>query len=95
MSGGLALVVLYELKKIFTTVSDNTPFVMGNVKSLKRIGLSSLLIGIVFVTKAVFFLTFLTMVVIFVFFLASLFCFVLADVFEEAVTFKQENDLTI
>lgn len=95
VSGILALVVLYELRRIFKSVVDNTPFIHRNVTSLKRIGLASVIIGIVFVTKAYFFTTFLTAIVIFVFFMASLFCFVLADVFEEAIQHKQENDLTI
>lgn len=95
VSGILALVVLYELRRIFNSVVNNTPFIMRNVTSLKRIGSCALFIGLVFVTKAFFFLTFLTLVVIFVFFLAALFCFVLGDVFEEAVNYKLENDLTI
>lgn len=93
--GVLSLVVLYELKRIFTTCVAEDPFVMQNVTSLKRIGFASMAIGMVFVTKAVFFWTFLTLIVIFVFALAALFCFVLADVFEEAVNHKQEIDLTI
>ncbi len=94
-SGILSLVVLYELRRIFISCALNDPFVVRNVTSLKRIGYASLAIGGVFVTKAVFFLTFLTLIIIFVFALAALFCFVLADVFEEAVNHKQENDLTI
>ena len=94
-SGLLAMVVLYELRVIFTSCVNEDPFVMRNVISLKRIGLVALLIGLIFITKAVFFLTYLTLVVIFVFALAALFCYVLADVFEEAVKHKAEIDLTI
>lgn len=95
VSGFLSLVVLYELRRVFQTVVEEDPFVARNVVSLKRIGMASLLIGLVFVTKAVLFLTFLTLIVIFVFALAALFCFVIADVFEEAVAHKHEIDLTI
>jgi hypothetical protein len=94
-SGLLALAVLYELRRIFDSCVANTPFIMRNVTSLKRIGISAFIIGIIFTTKAIFFFTFLTLIVIFVFALASLFCFVLADVFEEAIHYKNENDLTI
>ena len=93
--GILALVVLRELRCIFNTCVAGEPFIMGNVTSLKRIGLASMIIGLVFVTKAILFLTFLTLIVIFVFALAALFCFVLADVFVEAVNHKAEIDLTI
>lgn len=95
LSGVLALVVLYELRLIFDSCVAGTPFIMRNVTSLKRIGYVALAIGVIFITKAVFFMTFLSLVVIFVFALAALFCFVLADVFEEAVIHKQEIDLTI
>jgi hypothetical protein len=95
ISGVLAIFVLYELRLIFRTCTDSNPFVMRNVISLKRIGFAALAIGMVFVTKAVMYLTFMTLVVIFVFALAALFCFVLADVFEEAIHYKNENDLTI
>ncbi|MDF1618772.1 DUF2975 domain-containing protein [Petrocella sp. FN5] len=94
-SGLLALAVLYELRRIFDSCVANTPFIMRNVTSLKRIGISAFIIGFIFTTKAIFFFTYLTLIVIFVFALASLFCFVLADVFEEAIHYKNENDLTI
>lgn len=93
--GVLSLIVLIELRRIFSTCINGAPFVRRNVVSLKRIGSVSLVIGLVFVTKAIFFNTFLTLIIIFVFLLAALFCFVLADVFEEAVNHKMENDLTI
>ncbi len=95
LSGFLALEVLYELRLIFRSCVAETPFIMRNVTSLKRIGMVSLLIGVIFISKAIFFMTFLTLIIIFVFALAALFCFVLADVFEEAVNHKQEIDLTI
>lgn len=95
LSGGLAIVVLIELRKIFNSCVNETPFIMDNVTSLKRIGLSAFLIGVIFISKAVFFLTYLTLIVIFVFALAGVFCYVLADVFEVAVNHKEEIDLTV
>lgn len=95
ISGLLSLLVLYELRMIFKSCVKEDPFIMRNVISLKRIGLIALLIGLIFVTKAILFLTYLTLIVIFVFALAALFCYVLADVFEEAVKHKAEIDLTI
>ena len=95
LSGGLAILVLIELRKIFNSCVSETPFIMRNVTSLKRIGLAAFFIGGIFITKAVFFLTYLTLIVVFVFALAGLFCFVLADVFEEAVRHKEEIDFTV
>jgi len=95
LSGGLAIVVLIELRRIFNSCVSETPFIRRNVTSLKRIGVVALIICGIFISKAVFFLTYLTLIVIFVFALAGLFCFVLADVFEEAVNHKEEIDLTV
>lgn len=95
VSGVLALVVLYELRLIFNTCVNSTPFIHRNVTSLRHIGFSAIIIGLIFISKGVLFFTFLTLIVVFVFALAALFCFVLADVFEEAVNYKLENDLTI
>lgn len=95
ISGLLSLIVLYELRMILKSCVNEDPFIMRNVTSLKRIGLIALLIGVIFFTKAMLFPTYLTLVVIFVFALAALFCYVLADVFEEAVKHKAEIDLTI
>ena len=95
ISGLLALVVLYELRKIFHSCVLEDPFIERNVVSLKRIGLSALIICLIFIAKATFLITFLTLIVIFVFALAAAFCFVLADVFEVAVDHKNEIDLTI
>ncbi len=95
LSGGLAIVVLIELRRIFNSCVSDTPFIMRNVTSLKRIGVVAFIICGIFITKAILFLTYLTLIVIFVFALAALFCFVLADVFEEAVNHKEEIDLTV
>lgn len=93
--GLLAIVVLWQLMKIFQSCIEENPFIMRNVKSLKIISLCAGIIGLIFVTKAIFFFTFLTLVVIFVFSLAACFCLVLADVFEQAVNYKLDHDLTI
>lgn len=95
ISGLLALLVLYELRSIFRTCVNETPFISRNVLSLKRIAFASLIIGGLFAIKVFFIMTFLTFVVIFVFALAAAFCLVLAEVFQEAVNHKNEIDLTI
>lgn len=59
--------------------------------------LGILIIGIVimFIFKLFFVPTPATGIIILVFFIAALFSQVLADVFEKAVNYKEENDLTI
>ena len=59
-------------------------------------GISGILgIFIMFIFKLFFVPTPATGIIILVFFIAALFSQVLADVFEKAVNYKEENDLTI
>ncbi len=91
----LAFFVENELRRMFKTLKDRNPFVIENVKSLKRIGI--FLFGMIafFIFKIVTINSIMTMVGAAVFLLGALFCLVLADVFQQAVVYKEENDLTI
>ena len=86
--GIAALVLVRELRKIFRTVLAEDCFVQENVISLQKMGNWSFFIAVMSVVRSIG-------VVILVFVIAGLFSKVLACVFEEAVRFKQENDLTI
>lgn len=68
---------------------------MENVKSLKRMGNYSFIIAAVTSVRLCLYSTPGVFVVILVFVIAGLFSKVLAGVFEQAVNYKQENDLTI
>ena len=63
--------------------------------SLKRMGKCSFLIALLSVVRLPLAPTPATVVIIIVFSIAGLFCFVLCQVFEKAVQYKEENDLTI
>lgn len=93
--GVMSVLLLWELKKVFRTVLEENCFVMQNVSSLQRMSIFSFLIVIVSIIRSIFFLTIATPVIILVFLIAGLLCRVLAAVFEEAVRYKEENDLTI
>jgi uncharacterized membrane protein YfhO len=58
-------------------------------------GKVSLTISILFIIELFFLPTPVTFVIILTFFIAGIFSHVLACVFEEAVRYKKENDLTI
>jgi len=90
-----ALLLIHELRKIFSTVLNENCFVPGNVKSLRRMGNVSFFIVAMSIVRSVVYLTVAMGVVILVFIIAGLFSKVLAYVFEEAVRYKLENDLTI
>ena len=95
MLGVLAVLLLNELRRIFGTVLLEDCFVNENVVSLRRMGNISFLIALLSVVRGVVYMTMAILVVILVFVIAGLFSKVLAYVFEEAVRFKEENDLTI
>lgn len=93
--GVSAVVLLRELRKIFRTVLEENCFVRENVASLQKMGNWSFFIALMSVVRSVVYMTIAMAVVIFVFIIAGLFSKVLAYVFEEAVYYKEENDLTV
>ncbi len=93
--GIAAVVIIRELRKIFKTVIDKNCFVHANVESLKKMGKWSFFIVLMSLVRSFVYLTMAIAVVILVFTIAGLFSFVLSFVFEEAVGYKEENELTI
>ena len=93
--GVLAFFIENELRRIFKTLKGKNPFVVENVKSLKRIGFFLFGMFLAFVFKIVMLNSIMTMVGAAVFLLGALLCLILADVFQQAVAYKEENDLTI
>lgn len=93
--GVSAEVLIWELRKIFKTVLSGDCFVMENVESLKKMGNVSFFIAAMSVVRNIVCLTVAMLVVVLVFIIAGLFSKVLAQVFEQAVRYKEENDLTI
>jgi len=95
LSGILAVLIIFELRKIFRSVINDNCFIRENVISLRRMGTYSFLIAIITAFRLLIYLTPAVMVVILVFLIAGLFSKVLSQVFDKAVTYKLENDLTI
>lgn len=93
--GVSAVVLIRELRRIFQTVLDGNCFVQENVVSLKKMGNWSFFIALMSIVRNTVYLTVTMTVVILVFIIAGLFSKVLANVFEEAVRYKEENDLTV
>lgn len=93
--GILAILIIGELRKIFRTVLSNDAFVMENVVSLKRMGTYSFVIALFCLVRTVLYQTIAMGVLVLVFVIAGLFSKVLAFVFEKAIQYKIENDLTI
>lgn len=94
-SGIFAVLIILELRRMFSTVLKQDCFVEGNVRSLKKMGTYSFCIAAISVIRLFIVITPAVLVVILVFIIAGLFSKVLSNVFEQAVTYKLENDLTI
>ena len=95
LAGVFAVLIIRELRKIFRSVLKDDCFIRENVISLDRMSLYSFMIAIVMVCRLFIYTTVAVLVVILVFVIAGLFSKVLARVFDRAVTYKLENDLTI
>ena len=90
-----ACVLLRELRRIFRTVLKENCFVQENVVSLRKMGNWSFFIALMSVVRSIVYMTPAMAVIILVFVIAGLFSKVLSYVFQEAVEYKEENDLTV
>lgn len=95
LAGILALLILNDLRLLFKSCQEEDVFTYVNVKRLGRMAIMSFFISLVFLSKVFTVNSIMTMVVVFAFFMASVFCLVLTLLFNQAVEYKEENDLTI
>ena len=95
LSGVLAILVIRELRKMFATVLADDCFIRENVESLRKMGTYSFLISFVTFFRLFMYFTPGVCVIVLVFIIAGLFSKVLSQVFDKAVTYKLEIDLTI
>lgn len=95
ITGFLSVLIVDTLRKLFTTMEEANPFIRKNVTALRRMGIYSFIVGGAYFTKIFFLNSFMTIIAVFIFFIAGIFCIVLADLFNQAIIYKEENDLTI
>jgi hypothetical protein len=95
ITGLLALLIIYEIRKIFKTLQRKNPFMMDTVNSLKHMSIYSFLISFFYIGKIIIYNSFFTIIIVMIFMIAGLFAIVLAEVFRQAVEVKEENDFTI
>ena len=95
LSGIFAILIIQQLRKMFSTVINNDCFIRENVVSLERMSIYSFFIAVITACRLFIYLTPAVLIIILVFVIAGLFSKVLAGVFDKAVTYKLENDLTI
>lgn len=92
--GVAAVMLVWQLQKIFRTVERRKCLVEANVVSLRKMGRLSYFIAIVAAVRSIVYMSVSMVVVILVFIVGGLFSSILANVFEEVVRYKEENDLT-
>ena len=95
LSGIFAVLILQQLRKMFGSVLNDDCFIHENVVSLEKMSIYSFFIAVITACRLFIYLTPAVFIVILVFVIAGLFSKVLAQVFDKAVTYKLENDLTI
>ena len=94
-TGLFCLWIVLEMRRIFKTLNRRNPFMMDNVISLKRMSTAAFIIAAAYIIKIIFYNSLLTIIIAMIFIIAGLFLIILAEVFKQAVEFKEENDLTI
>ncbi len=96
VSGIPAIIIVYEFIKLFGSLKADNPFVENNVKSLKISSLCSVIIaieygvGMFLVTNSIF-----GIIIVGVFIIAWLGLYILSELLQKAIEYKEENDLTI
>ncbi|MCI9076093.1 MAG: DUF2975 domain-containing protein [Dorea sp.] len=95
VSGVCGLMIIAQLRRMMKTVIEGACFVPDNVRSLQVMARLSLVIAGAFIIKLFIVPTPATAIIVLVFFIAALFSQVLANVFAEAIRYKEETDLTI
>lgn len=100
--------IIFMLKGIINTLIKGNPFVRSNAIAFKKISVSCLIISMCYLLNLLLnsnFKTFKFIYIdnmgihtdmeVFIFLFASAFIYILAKVFDKAVSFKEENELTI
>jgi len=94
-SGLCAVYILYQLKSMFKTLIGGEPFVYKNVGCLRKCGVASFLISVIYLVRIIIWFTLGSSVIVVIFALLGLFSLTLKDVFKQAVFYKEENDWTV
>ncbi|MDE5931902.1 MAG: DUF2975 domain-containing protein [Lachnospiraceae bacterium] len=95
LSGVFAVLIIHELRKMFLSVIKDDCFIKENVNSLDKMSIYSFCIALITACRLFIYITPAVFIIILVFVIAGLFSKVLARVFDKAITYKLDNDLTI
>lgn len=95
ISGIPAIAIVYQFIHLFDSLKKEQPFQNKNIQYLRIASWCSLAIAIEYCLGSFIFKSIFTIIIAGVFFIAWLGLYILAELFKQAVEFKEENDLTI
>ena len=95
LAGAFCILILFELRKMMKSVIEDNCFIQENVTSLYRMGNYAFAITLVKFLRCFVYFTLGAVITGGVFLFAGILSKVLAKVFDKAVRYKEENDLTI
>jgi hypothetical protein len=104
-NGITMLAITYQFIKLFKSLEDNNPFTHNNVKILKNTSMLSLIESILWLIDLIFLIfvlknTYINYIIVLIFltilfFGVNIALLILSELFKQATTYKEENDLTI
>lgn len=104
-NGILMLGFVYQFIGMFKSLEENNPFTFNNVKLLKRSGYISLVLSILWLFDLLYLVliinnTYFNYILVLLFLTVLFFgifiaLYILSELFKQATTYKEENDLTI
>lgn len=95
IAGVLAILVLWQARGVMRNVNRGQAFCADSVRRLRVIAIECLTIGILFGIATFFATKFFMVVVLVTFVTAGMVLLVFAELFRQAVAYKEENDMTI
>lgn len=95
ISGLLAEGLMWQARRLMHNINTVGPFIMDNARILRKIGVCCVLISVEYIIAIPFLPSFFTVLIGLAFAVVALLCFVFAELFKQAVIFKEENELTI
>ena len=94
VEGLMGLLILRQLIIMVSSIEKN-PFTMKNVNIMRRLGILAFVMAASFFIKCYFYFSVMTLASGFMLILFGLSAFTLCDLLCQAVSYKEENDLTI
>ena len=102
ITGTLVLKIIYNFIGLFDSLKQNNPFTMYTVERLKNSAILSIIIFSIYllpIAYSAFIKNVMEMIFFFIiggiFFVLAIALYILAELFKQAVQYKEENELTI